>query len=179
MAKLQTLSFTGSLLQRGFWLYVWEIETEKGERRLYVGRTGDSSSPHAQSPFNRLSQHLGFNKHANALRRQLLQVGVEPETCRSFEMVAYGPIFPEAATMVDHHPVRNKMAAIERALRDALQLAGYKVLNTVHCRHEPDIAQWRAVLDAFATRFPKLKTAIYEVSNEVHSCGSEVGPGIR
>jgi hypothetical protein len=56
---LQQLSIPGALLERGFWLYVWEVLTEDGNTVLYVGRTGDSSSAHAQSPFNRLSQHLG------------------------------------------------------------------------------------------------------------------------
>jgi hypothetical protein len=63
-----------------------------------------------------LSQHLGTNKHANALRRQLLNVGIDPNTCRTFEMVAYGPILPEGTTMADHRPLRNKVAAMEKAL---------------------------------------------------------------
>ncbi len=171
MASLQMLSFSGAILQRGFWLYVWEIETANGSHWLYVGRTGDSSSANAQSPFNRLSQHLGSNKHANALRRQLLSVGIKAEACRRFEMIAYGPVFPEAQTMDEHHPVRNKMAAMERALCDALDAASYKVLNTVHCLHEPDDAQWREVFDAFATRFPKLKTARTEVKDELQVGG--------
>jgi hypothetical protein len=54
-------SFDGKLLQRGFWLYVWEITAADHEVFYYVGRTGDSSSPNAQSPFNRMSQHLGVN----------------------------------------------------------------------------------------------------------------------
>ena len=159
IARLQSLTFPGALLRRGFWLYVWEIETAKGDKCLYVGRTGDSSSPNAQSPFNRLSQHLGSNKHANALRRQLQKVGMEPESCRSFEMVAFGPIFPEVETMIDHHPARNKMAAMERALRDALHEAGYRILNSVYCNHKPDPEEWREVLAAFGERFPKLKPA--------------------
>ena len=36
-----------------------------------MGRTGDSSSSNAQSPFNRMDQHLGFNKRSNVLRRRL------------------------------------------------------------------------------------------------------------
>src|ERR1700733_14113790 len=89
-AKLHTLEFSGSLLLRGFWLYVWIIETSTGDALLYIGRTGDSSSPNAQSPFNRLSQHLGGNKRVNALRRHLRQTGIEPETCTKFEMVSFG-----------------------------------------------------------------------------------------
>ena len=68
MAEMLTFSFSGSLLQRGFWLYVWQVTTADGREVLYVGRTGDSSSPHAQSPFNRLSQHLGSNKSRERLQ---------------------------------------------------------------------------------------------------------------
>jgi hypothetical protein len=156
---LQSLSFSGAMLARGFWLYVWEIQTADDDIVLYVGRTGDSSSPHAQSPFNRLSQHLGTNKHANALRRQLLKASIDPNACRSFEMVAYGPIFPEARSKAEHEPSRNLIAAIEKALRDALHNAGYQVLNGVNCRQKLDDRHWQEVLAAFSERFTKLNQA--------------------
>jgi hypothetical protein len=163
MPGICSLSFPGVLLHRGFWLYVWNIEAADGSIWLYVGRTGDSSSPNAQSPFNRLSQHLGSNKHANALRRQLVSTGVVPEQCRSFEMIAYGPMFPQADTMANHHPIRNKVAAFEKALRDALHSAGYNVLNAVHCAHRVDAELWEQVVNAFRDRFPKLTpTGAYE-----------------
>jgi len=158
MPRMQVLSFSGELLLRGFWLYVWEIECTVGNVWLYVGRTGDSSSAKAQSPFNRLSQHLGSNKHGNALRRQLLGVGIQPETCRRFDMIAYGPIFQEAGTMADHQPIRNRMAALEKELRNALHSAGYNVLNAVYCDHKLDDALWAEVADAFRDRFPKLQS---------------------
>ena len=157
MPSLQSLSFSGALLKRGFWLYVWQVTTAGDRTVLYVGRTGDSSSPHAQSPFNRLSQHLGSNKNANALRRQLEKVGIDPNVCRSFEMVAYGPILPEAADMKEHTPSRNIVARFEMELRDALHRAGYAVLNSVNCRHPLHDSHWLAIRDAFAERFPKLK----------------------
>ena len=75
---LQTLTFDGAILQRGFWLYVWEITPAGAAPLYYVGRTGESSSTHAQSPFNRMGQHLGFKEASNALRRQLLAQGVTP-----------------------------------------------------------------------------------------------------
>ena len=77
-ASLHRLTLPGPMLQRGFWLYVWRVETPKGER-LYVGRTGDSSSPHATAPYTRMGQHLGFSKAQNSLRRLLSEAGVEPE----------------------------------------------------------------------------------------------------
>jgi hypothetical protein len=138
---------------------VWDVTAADGRTVLYVGRTGDSSSPNAQSPFNRLSQHLGKNKHANALRRQLLNVGIEPNDCLNFEMAAYGPIHPEGASMADHTPLRNIVAAMEKALCDALLAAGYTVLNSVNCRQKLDDESWRRVLTAFTERFPKLKRA--------------------
>jgi len=163
MASLQRLAFSGAMLQRGFWLYVWEIETAKGDKWLYVGRTGDSSSLNAQSPFNRLSQHLGSNKHANALRRHLAKVGVVPEQCSQFQMFAYGPLHPEAETREGHWSSRDKCASLENAVRDALHLAGYKVLNEVHCRQRTNADDWDEVFKVFAGHFPELITAIVAV----------------
>jgi hypothetical protein len=156
-ATLQSLTFSGALLQRGFWLYVWEVTAPDKSTVLYVGRTGDSSSANAQSPFNRLSQHLGTNKNSNALRRQLLKGGIDPTGCLKFVMVAFGPIHREGASMADHKPLRNVVAAMEKALRDALHTAGYTVLNDVNCRQKLDRAAWQEVLAAFTERFPKLK----------------------
>jgi hypothetical protein len=113
----------------------------------------------AQSPLNRLSQHLGTNRHANALRRQLLKAGNEPHACDSFEMVACGPILPEAATKAEHDPARNVVAAMEKALRDALHRAGYNVLNEMKCRQKLDDHHWPKVLAVFSERFPKLNQA--------------------
>lgn len=145
------------MLKRGFWLYVWKITPADGSPRCYVGRTGDSSSPHAQSPFSRLSQHLGSNKRANALRRHLEAAGLEPTTCR-FELVSYGPVYPEAADFEAHKPLRNEVAAHEKALAEAMRAAGYDVLNTVDCRHRLDEARFAPIRAAFAEHFPELET---------------------
>jgi hypothetical protein len=58
--KDHIIRLDGSVLERGYWLFVWEIITSDGELLLYVGRTGDSSSPDAQSPFVRMGRHVGF-----------------------------------------------------------------------------------------------------------------------
>ena len=50
-AKLHTLTISTDVLRRGFWLYVWAVALRHGKQVYYVGRTGDSSSIHAQSPF--------------------------------------------------------------------------------------------------------------------------------
>src|SRR5882762_5836195 len=97
----QELKFSGALLERGFWLYVWEITTVAKTHLYYVGRTGDSSSHNAQSPFNRMSQHLGFNKRSNVLRRRMEILGIEPETC-IFRLVAHGPILEECSSHESH-----------------------------------------------------------------------------
>jgi hypothetical protein len=156
---LHNRSLPGAMLARGFWLYVWEITDRSGKQWLYVGRTGDSSSPNAQSPFSRLSQHLGSNRRANALRRNLERVGVEPDSCRAFELTCYGPILPECADMDTHGPSRNVMAGLEKGLRDALHTAGYRLLNEVKSRHPIDERKLAKVIQAFSGEFSKLLNA--------------------
>lgn len=123
------MSFDGALLARGFWLYVWRI-ANADRNVLYVGRTGDSSSAHASSPFKRIGQHLdaGAEREGQRARRQLKRVGLAPEVC-TFEMVAVGPLFPEQEDMERHRAVRDQAAALERALADHLRAAGHEVLG--------------------------------------------------
>lgn len=154
-AGMHTLTMPGAMLQRGFWLYVWRVNTPKGEM-LYVGRTGDSSSPNAAPPYARMGQHLGHVKASNALRAHLERVGVEPETCAEFDLIAHGPIFPEQDDMEAHRAPRDIVAALEKQLACALDAAGYDVLNTVKCRHSVDEKAWSAVRAAFIEHFPKI-----------------------
>jgi hypothetical protein len=151
------LSFKGELLQRGFWLYVWEITTPEQERLYYVGRTGDSSSVNAQSPFNRMGQHLGFNENANVLRRHLIHKdrNVNPDAC-SFRLVAHGPMLQEAAGLDEHRARRDVVAALEKALADAMREAGYAVINRIDCRKHVDAALFSGVRAAFAAHFQAL-----------------------
>src|SRR6266852_3827687 len=115
MLQSFSMSFDGHLLKRGFWLYVWNI---KGPRShyVYVGRIG---------------QHLDPSPKAkgNALGNQLRKAGVDYEEC-SFEMVAVGPIYPEQTTFAAHVPLRDQMAALERAVADELRQHGHLVLGT-------------------------------------------------
>jgi hypothetical protein len=155
---LQTLSFDGAILQRGFWLYVWEI-TPAGEAPLYyVGRTGDSSSTHAQSPFNRMGQHLGFKEASNALRRQLLAQGVIPEACH-FKLVAVGPLDAESTeeTRAEHDERRDRVAAMEKALAELMRESGYKVINRVQSKKALDLQMFAGVRRAFAGAFSKIR----------------------
>ena len=157
MLTSHSMKFEGVLLKRGFWLYVWEIKGDSSHH-LYVGRTGDTSSPHAQSPFKRIGQHLDPSRKAkgNALGRQLRNASVNHESC-TFEMVAIGPIFPEQASFAEHVPLRNQMAALERAVADDLRGLGYLVLGTHPRVGSPDpslLSQVRVVINR---RFPAIR----------------------
>lgn len=110
------LKFHGSLLKRGFWLYVWRIN-HQGKNLFYVGRTGDNSSRFASSPFVRVGRHLDDKPHAtaNTLHRNLVKRGIDPSTC-SFEFFCVGPVFPEQGTIEDHNRHRDLVSKIEGAL---------------------------------------------------------------
>lgn len=154
MLSSHSMKFEGALLRRGFWLYVCEIKGDSSHH-VYVGRTGDTSSPHAQSPFKRIAQHLDPSPKAkgNALGRQLRNAGVKHEGC-IFEMVAIGPVFPEQASFAEHVPLRDQMAALERAVADDLRSLGYVVLGAHPRVGAPDpglLPQVRAVI---GKRFP-------------------------
>lgn len=161
------------MLQRGFWLYVWRAEHPRGTF-LYVGRTGDNPAPNAASPYNRLGQHLGANKNASALKNHLdkhLGNG-EHKNVTDFHMVCYGPVLPEVMLKqafdalpeadreemrAEHVRQRDLIGALEKRLAEALQEAGYLVLNTVRNRNEPDPAHWTTIRDAFTADFPGLE----------------------
>lgn len=160
-----TLTLPGPMLRRGFWLYVWRVETPAGEM-LYVGRTGDNSSPHATAPYTRMGQHLGAIQTQNALRKHLERRGVELTAC-AFHLVSHGPLYPEvektegaerAALMAAHLPVRDIVGAMEKALADDLSAAGYDVLNTVKWKPPLDPVLWVPVREAFAREFSRLST---------------------
>jgi hypothetical protein len=163
-AATYTLTLPGKMLIRGMWLYVWRVEPPQGEM-LYVGRTGDSSSPHATAPYTRMGQHLGFSKAANSLRRLLTEKNIAPEDCALFELISHGPVYAEIGLkegqlrdeqMRLHKPVRDKIAGLEKKLRDSLNDCGYHILNIVHSTKEYEKDVWNEVLNAFSVHFPKL-----------------------
>ena len=126
------MAFNGEILERGFWLYVWEI-TQGSDVYLYVGRTGDSSSAHASSPFNRIGQHLDFREKArgNSLAKRLIEAQVNPKKSK-FRMLALGPFFPEQEEFEAHKPYRDQMATYEYELAHHLKNQGLSVLGTHH-----------------------------------------------
>jgi hypothetical protein len=150
-----TVTLEGGTLQRGFWLYVWEVTDPDGAKLLYVGRTGDSSSANAQSPFNRMGQHLGTTKTSSMLRNHLDRRGIVPERC-DFRLVARGPILDEADDWGTHVELRDVIGAIEKKLAESLAEAGYMVMNTVRCRQPLNEALYEEVRTAFAAEFPGL-----------------------
>ena len=163
---IHSLTLPGPMLRRGFWLYVWRVETPRGEM-LYVGRTGDNSSPNAAAPYARMGQHLGSQKTQNMLRVQLEKRGIDPQDCENFHLIACGPLYPEVekeqgldrkVLMARHMPIRNLIGSIEKALADALSDAGYDVLNTVIWKHPLNERLWRSVRTAFAEHFPELSS---------------------
>ncbi|UTV80892.1 hypothetical protein MQE22_12910 [Acidithiobacillus sp. YTS05] len=127
--NLHQISFSGALLERGFWLYVWRVKQNE-QTVLYVGRTGDSSSQHASSPFSRLGQHLDVRPtaKANTLLRNIRAAGLDP-TAGAYELLAIGPLFPEQTTMEAHRMYRDIVAALESALASHLRKSGHTVIG--------------------------------------------------
>lgn len=159
------LSFDGAMLARGFWLYVWEITGPDGKKLHYVGRTGDSSSLNAQSPFNRMGQHLGFNEKSNVLRRYLTGAGRDLDLAKcSFRLVAHGPILGEAFGVEEHRRCRDIVAALEKELADAMREAGYEVINRIHCRRPLHPELFNDVRAALSVHFPAILKAQGRVS---------------
>ncbi|WP_210239039.1 hypothetical protein [Mesorhizobium sp. 8] len=145
MTDIGTFRFTlpGPMLRRGFWLYVWKVLTADGRDLLYVGRTGDNSSPNASPPYIRMGQHLGSVKNQNALRRNLLAAGVDPLSCKNFDLVTHGPIHPEVVRPEDfdhadktmceelmklHLPLRDEVGAMEK--RKSFPMLDIRCLTT-------------------------------------------------
>jgi hypothetical protein len=174
MPKLHHLRLPAGMTERGFWLYVWRVRNPEGKEFLYVGRTGDNSSPFAASTYRRMGQHLGDAKNTNALLKHLnaWDGGRPIHEYQEFEMFSYGPIFEEVEKHPDfvyrqsphweeafklHEPLRDRMAALESKLAHELKSCGYTVMNDVNSKAELDPGDWPPVLDAFAVHFEKLK----------------------
>lgn len=154
--KLHRFTIPAEVLQRGFWLYIWQVNLRGGRAVHYVGRTGDSSSLKAQSPFSRVSGHLGPNKHANALRRHLAKNGISFDDCEGLEFVTFGPLFHEADNPAAFRERRDKTHALESELCRAMAQK-YNVLNTVNCHKEIDPVMWQSVQAAFGSKFKLLQ----------------------
>ena len=159
MLKSYKMKFDGAVLERAFWLYVWDIKAPKAEY-LYVGRTGDSSSPRAASPVSRISQHLDFGPKAkgSSIVKRLAEKEIKPSSC-SFEMLAIGPLFPEQKLFASHKLFRDKMATLEHRLAHHLRTLGYDVLGTHRLGSELDEEWFEQVLAIIAERFPSKRAS--------------------
>jgi hypothetical protein len=150
------LQLEGALLRRGFWLYAWKIRS--GERLfVYVGRTGDSSSHFAASPFARVARHLDLKEgaKANSLVHQLRAQGIVLEEA-DYRLLALGPLAPEAEDMVGHLPLRETVAALESALAGELKARGYNVVGRHWASSPLDEELFKRVLEAIDSDFPRL-----------------------
>lgn len=134
--RIHRVSFDGSLLERGFWLYAWLLKNGV-EKAVYVGRTGDSSSQFAASPFSRLSRHLDVRPSAtaNMLLRQVKKLGWNPFNCQ-YELVAFGPIFPEQTELDLHRSKRDIIAPLETELASLFRGEGFNVVGS-HGKQRP------------------------------------------
>lgn len=152
------LNFDGRILLRGFWLYIWRV-TSLDDTVLYVGRTGDSSSPYASSPFVRIGRHLDSRENAksNTLRRRLIEKDFVPEECQ-FEFTAFGPIFPEQNNSADHRILRDQTGALEAMLANELRARGYNVIGVHHTKHKPTVDSAAQLQQFIEEQFPRLKS---------------------
>lgn len=154
-AGYHEIAISPAIFARGFWLYAWLIIGPRGRKFCYIGMTGDVTGV-AQSPFARAGSHFGSNKTANQIRRYLKDDhNLEPEACRSFKFMVYGPIRPYQHNVTERQEFelsRQMVGAIERKLFEEAKKVGYVMLN----RKCPDFADncddrlWRGAQQAFA-----------------------------
>ena len=138
--------FTGKILERGFWLYVWRV-VENTRTVWYIGRTGDNSSSNAASPFSRLSQHLDLRPSAtaNMLAKNLLSSGLNPENCE-YNLLTLGPIFPEQETFDAHVPYRDIVGLLEAELAFNISHRGLEVIGSHPNRGDYDKTLFNKIL---------------------------------
>jgi hypothetical protein len=146
--------FDDAILERGFWLYVREVTMPDDRAVHYVGKTGDRPSGVSQSPFDRLSKHIGSNTNNNPLRRYFKNSGVYPEQCR-FRFCAVGPLFYSPVTQA-HGERCDITSSLEKALAAAVQSAGYPMMNEARYRAALDEKLFANVLTEFTVDFPAL-----------------------
>ncbi len=182
MPSIHCATLDGGLLQRGFWIYVWRVTDANGNQWFYIGRTGDNSSPYAAPPYQRMGQHLGHQANTNALRARLWsEKKVKADDCKTFEKIAYGPVYPEIKkpkgfkykdtqqrrkSFQEHVPFRDKAGALERDLFELFKQSrlGDQLLNNVSWKHDaPDDEQHSyeadrdAMFASFAEHFKELR----------------------
>jgi len=125
--------FSGEISKRGFWIYIYKINNNNSDY-YYVGRTGDSSSVNAGSPFRRMLSHFSNNKKDNALTRNLNEAGILIEES-NFKLYSFGPLYPEQDCWDEHKVYRDLTASVEFLVSESLKDNGYNVIGTHGMRH--------------------------------------------
>lgn len=82
-------------------------------------------------------------------------------------MVAIGPIWPEQSDFNAHKPIRDKMAALERAIANELRQRGYTVFGT----HPRSGTTDQCVLDQLRTLLGEKFPVVAEPSHRALSAG--------
>lgn len=121
------ISFSGNIVKRGFWIYIWRIAHSSGVY-YYVGRTGDSSSANAASPMSRMSAHFGHNPKGNALKRNLMSIDIDMEEC-DYDYYCFGPLIDEKASWDEHRKARDIAATVEVKVAQHLKAQGCRVIG--------------------------------------------------
>ena len=169
-ASIHALTIPAAMTRPAFWLYVWRVTTDTDDELLYVGRTGDSTYTTANPPIFRMGQHFEPKGGGNMLLQRLADREIDPYTCTDFQIVAHGPLFPAANNKPCHYKRRDIVAALERALRDALLLGGYDVIS-----HENSIKPlcqpcWQDIRQAFQRHFDQIAPYPHETQRPNYVC---------
>ena len=158
--KTHEMKFEGELLSRGFWLYVWEVNN-KGKLQYYIGRTGDSSSIKASSPFVRSARHLDFSPNAkgNTLLRQLGTRLTRQQISKcKFRLIAVGPLFKESKRLPLHRRRRDVLAALESKVAKHFQeKKGRDVIGSHNTRKSCTSKLLKTIINKIESRIRKGK----------------------
>jgi hypothetical protein len=134
------IEFSGKIIERGFWIYTYKI-LHNNTTYFYVARTGDSSSPHASSPFSRMLSHFCKNLHSNSLTNNMKKAKISLKDSY-YKLYAFGPLYPEQNNMSTHIPFRDLTASIEYLVARELLDKGYNVIGSHGMKnpiHNPEI----------------------------------------
>lgn len=85
---------------------------------------------------------------ANMLLRHIRRLGLDPEMC-DYELLAFGPLFPEQTTLDLHRERRDIIAPLERALVELFRMRGHTVVGKHGRAGTPDTALLMKVKRAF------------------------------
>ena len=82
------------------------------------------------------------------LLRQVQKLGWDPLTCQ-YELVAFGPIFPEQADLIEHRSKRDVVAPLETELALLFKREGFNVVGSHGKQRDADQRLLEQVKRAF------------------------------